>query len=291
MDKSENRDSSDREIPELSLVLPCYNEEMCLESTVPPLARAFSNAGVSIQIVLVDNGSTDRTSEVIDRLIVCGMPVTKGMVKVNEGQGLGFLTGFKLCRGRYIGHLCADGQVAPEDVVGVYRALKTANGPCMAKARRRFRPDSWVRKVVSIIYNAMMQMLFPGIPTLDVNGNPKMMPAEVLRLMKLNSRDWFLEAEMMLKVRHLNLRVIEIDIFGLPQRERPSYVRFAALVEFLRNICAYRVGGPWRVWRKRTPRDSILRLQASHAGASNIANLYDPSNLERQPLATQQTPS
>ena len=292
MDKHENRDSgsNQQEIPELSLVLPCYNEEMSLESTVPPLARAFSNAGISLQLVLVDNGSTDRTSEVIDRLIASGMPVTKGVVKVNEGQGLGFLTGFKLCRGRYIGHLCADGQVTPEDVVCVFKALKTVNVPCLAKARRRFRPDSWVRKIVSIIFNAIMLVLFPGIPALDVNGNPKIMPADVLRMMELNSRDWFLEAEVMLKAWHLNLRVIELDIFGLPQRERPSYVRFAALVEFLRNIVAYRMGGPWRAWRKRTPRDSILRLQASEAGASSVANLYHRSDLEGQPVATHQTP-
>jgi glycosyltransferase involved in cell wall biosynthesis len=278
MEKLQNQDFSmcQEEIPDLSLVLPCYNEEKCLESTVPPLARAFSKAGVSLQIVLVDNGSTDRTSEVIDRLIVSGMPVTKGVVKVNEGQGLGFLTGFRLCRGRYIGHLCADGQVTPEDVVRVFQALKTLNVPCLAKARRRFRPDSWVRKIVSIIFNGMMLVLFPGIPALDVNGNPKIMPADVLRMMELNSRDWFLEAEVMLKTWHLNLRVIELDIFGLPQRERPSYVRLAALLEFLRNIVAYRVGTPWRDWRKRNSRDSFLRLQASEASASSIGNLYPP---------------
>ena len=121
--------------------------------------------------------------------------------------------------------------MAPEDVVGVYRALKIADGPRMAKARAVPPAAGSVRKIVSITDNALMQILFPGMPLmLDVNGNPKMMPAEVLRLMKLDSHDWFLEAEMMLKVRHLNLRVIEIDIFGLPQRERPSYVRFAALV-------------------------------------------------------------
>ena len=88
MDKRENRGSGSgpQEIPELSLVVPCYNEEACLELTIPPLARAFSNAGVSLQIVLVDNGSTDRTSEVIDRLIADGMPVTKGVLRPTKGK-------------------------------------------------------------------------------------------------------------------------------------------------------------------------------------------------------------
>ena len=70
---------------DLSLVMPCYNEEGCLELTVPPLIETFSAAGVLLQVVLVDNGSTDRTSEVIDHLISRGLPITKGVVPVNRG--------------------------------------------------------------------------------------------------------------------------------------------------------------------------------------------------------------
>src|ERR1700720_811902 len=147
-------------IPDLSLVLPCYNEEGCLEFTVPPLVQAFAEAGVSLQVVLVDNGSRDQTSQVIDRLISRGLPITKGVVPVNRGQGLGFLTGFDLCRGQYIGYICADGQVAPRDVLETYRALKQASVPTLAKVRRLYRPDSLVRKVVSIFYNATMEVLF-----------------------------------------------------------------------------------------------------------------------------------
>src|SRR5579859_4001056 len=83
--------------PELSLVMPCYNEEKCLELTVPPLIEEFRNAGVDLQLVLVDNGSTDDTSGTIDRLIARGFPITKGVVPVNQGQGLGVLTGYELC--------------------------------------------------------------------------------------------------------------------------------------------------------------------------------------------------
>src|SRR5581483_5057774 len=113
MNRGVRRSMDDRiQYPELSLVLPCYNEESCLERTVPPLAQAFREAGVALELVLVDNGSTDGTSDVIERLIACGLPVIKGTVPVNQGQGLGMLTGFRLCRGRYIGYICADGQVA-----------------------------------------------------------------------------------------------------------------------------------------------------------------------------------
>jgi hypothetical protein len=148
--------------------------------------------------------------------------------------------------------VCADGQVSAQDVVDVYQLLTVAVGPTLAKARRRYRKDNWIRKPVSLVYNAMMLLLFPGLSCLDVNGNPKMMPAETLKRMELQSHDWFLEAEVMLKARHLRVRVVEIDVFGRARRASRSHVRAGTIVEFLRNIIAYRVGGPWRDWRKRT---------------------------------------
>ena len=104
--------------------------------------------------------------------------------------------------------------------------------------------------MISIGYNATIQMIFPGMPSLDVNGNPKIMPAEILRLMRLASRDWFVEAEVMLKARHLRLNVIEFDVLGKPRDGGRSHVRFATIGEFMWNLVAYRFGGPWREWKR-----------------------------------------
>ncbi|MDX1576898.1 MAG: glycosyltransferase family 2 protein [Gemmatimonadota bacterium] len=237
--------------PDLSIVIPCYNEEDCLPDTIPPLAAAFDRAGVATEIILVDNGSTDATSEVIDDLIARGLPVKKAAVEVNIGQGQGFLTGFEKVTGRYAANFCADGQVEAEDVVKVYLAAATAGRPTLAKARRRYRNDDWVRKVISIGFNGMMQVLFIGLPSIDVNGNPKVLPADILRQMELGSTDWFIEAEIMLKAYYLKMPTIEFDVFGLAREGGQSHVRFDAIIEFLKNVFRYRFGGPWRAWKAR----------------------------------------
>src|ERR1700691_5100615 len=121
--------------------MPCYNEEACLEQTVPPLVEVFRKAGIDFEVILVDNGSTDRTSAVIDRLIERGLPIVKAVVPVNRGQGLGIRTGLNKSAGRYVGYLAADGQVPPESVLLIYRALRAADDSTVAKVRRRFRPD------------------------------------------------------------------------------------------------------------------------------------------------------
>src|SRR5215472_13693883 len=115
-----------RPVPDLSLVMPCYNEQDCLELTVPPLIEAFEKAGINLELVLVDNGSTDRTSAVIDGLIARDLPIVKATVPVNKGQGLGIRTGLNACRGKHIGYSAADGQVGPENVLLIYRSVVTA---------------------------------------------------------------------------------------------------------------------------------------------------------------------
>ena len=251
--------------PHLSLVVPCYNEERCLDATIPPLVEAFTNAGVVVQMVLVDNGSTDRTSAVIDSLIHRGLPIVKGTVPVNRGQGLGYLTGFQQASGHHIGWICADGQVAPEDVVAVYQKLSEATVPSLAKVRRRYRQDNWKRRIISIVYNGMFQVIFLGIHSLDINGNPKMMPARMLRLMELSSEDWFLEAEAMLKADHLKLPIIEINVMGLARESGQSHVQFSAIPEFLWNILRFRLGKPWRLWRRSVSSKHVL----DHPAVSN----------------------
>jgi glycosyltransferase involved in cell wall biosynthesis len=247
--------------PELSLVLPCYNEELCLNYTVPPLARTFADAGINLEIVLVDNGSKDGTSRVIDDLIKRGLPVVKAVVPVNRGQGLGITTGFQSCTGRYIGYLCADGQVGPESVLAIYRLLKDSPVPTLAKARRRFRQDGWMRKIISVAFNGLMLVIFPGIKSLDVNGNPKILPADIVRFMELSSEDWFLETEVMLKSRHLRLKVIEINVPGFARKGGKSHVRMATILEFVRNIARYRFGGGLQAWSKRMSNQVIERAQ------------------------------
>ena len=235
-------------LPDVSLVMPCYNEEKVLPLSVPPLVEVFDREGVSLELVLVDNGSRDQTSAVIDEFIAQGLPVVKAVVPVNQGFGYGILTGFTNCTGQYVGYLCADGQVRAEDVLRIYRAAVASPSPAMAKVRRRFRQDSWIRKLISIFYNGTMLLLFPGISTLDVNGNPKIVSAEALKWIAPSSNDWFLDAEFMLKARHLKLNVIEINVPGQLRQAGKSHVRMRTVVEFMKNILRARFGKDWTTW-------------------------------------------
>ena len=189
--------------------MPCYNEEDALPTTVPEMARTFLRAGVALELVLVDNGSTDGTAAVIDEMIGRGLPITRIDLPANAGYGGGIIAGLRAGRAPLLGYLCADGQVSARDTLMVYRLIQGREDRVLAKARRRFRQDSWRRKAVSITYNGLMQGLYGGLGAIDINGSPKLFSREAFLRMELVSEDWFLDPEIVVKARHLGLKIIE----------------------------------------------------------------------------------
>jgi glycosyltransferase involved in cell wall biosynthesis len=226
--------------PDLMLALPCYNEADGLRTTVTHLTRAFRERQVEVVLVLVDNGSTDGTGAVIDALIADGLPVIKETVSVNQGYGHGVRRGLRRCQGRLVGFVCADGQVEPEDVVRIYELAARSTPAALVKVRRRFRKDGAARKIVSIVYNAVTSVMFPGLGSIDINGNPKILPREHVEAMRLESSDWFLDAEVMIKAKRLGLPVIEVDVPARMREGGASNVGPGTCWEFVVNLFKYR---------------------------------------------------
>ena len=234
----------------LSLVMPCYNEEACLRATAGELLDAFEKAGVPLELVLVDNGSRDATGDIIDELIAQGRPVVKVRLAENLGYGNGVLEGLQACRAPFIGYLCADGQVAAAEAVRTYQQARDATSPVLAKVRRRFRQDSWRRKLVSILYNFGMQFVFGWLGSIDLNASPKVFPKQALAPLALESRDWFLDPELMIKAKQLGLKIHERDVEGLPRAGGKSNVRYSTCLQFMKNILRYRFGSRHRAWKR-----------------------------------------
>ena len=235
--------------PDLSLIMPCYDEEEVIPYTVPQLASAFDEAGIALQLVLVDNGSRDRTPEIIRGFVDDGLSVTPVTVERNEGYGNGLLSGVPASRATWVGFIPADGQVDAEDVVRLFEAVRVCKPETLGKVRRRFRMDGFIRKFISIAYNGLVFVMFPGLGSIDVNGTPKIVHRDVLERMDLQSRRWFLDPEMLIKARHLGVRVLETNVFARMRGNGLSHVRAGTCWEFFRELFAYRFGR-LRAWKK-----------------------------------------
>lgn len=228
--------------PELSLSVPCYNEEAVLRRTVTRLVEEFRARGISLELVLVDNGSTDGTAALIDELIAAGLPVSKIALDKNAGYGGGILAGLDACRGRFVGYMHADGQVEPVDVFRLYDIAAAHGGAVLVQVNRRFRLDGWQRRVTTAIYNLLINSLFGGLGTSDVNGSPKLLRREDYQQLALSSRDWFLDAELMIKAGRMGLPVIEVNVLAQMRLGGRSKVNWQANWQFVGNLIRWRLG-------------------------------------------------
>jgi glycosyltransferase involved in cell wall biosynthesis len=255
-----------RVMPDLSLVMPCYNEEENVGYTVPRLITAFREAGHRLQLVTVDNGSRDRTLEMLTTLAAEHPEVTVGRVETNIGFGNGILTGIPLCTARWIGTVAADGQVDAEDLVRLFEAVSAAHAPVLGKVRRRFRMDGLARKVISVSYNTFVHLLWPTLGSWDVNGQPRILPRDVLLAMRLQATNWFLDPEMLIKAHYMGVRIFELNVFARMRGNGLSHVRIATCWEFFRYLIAFRLKGVpphLREYRARLARTAVVPKQVS----------------------------
>jgi len=156
------------------------------------------------------------------------------------------LSAIPVCRGTWAGIIPADGQVDAEDVVRLLDAAVASGGGVIAKVRRRFRLDGLKRKLVSIAYNMLVQILWPGFGSIDVNGSPKILPRDLLVSLELKSKGWLLDPEMLIKAHYLGIRILELNVFGRMRGNGLSHVKAETVWEFLRALLAFRFSKKWR---------------------------------------------
>lgn len=241
-------------VPDLSLVVPAYNEAGGVGATIDRLFAAFGASPYVLEVVAVDNGSTDGTGQILRGMQARHPRLRVHTVAVNQGYGNGILEGIPHTQAPWVGMIPADGQVDAEDVVRLFEAALASDAPVVAKVRRRFRLDGMRRKVVSVAYNLMVVALWPGLGTLDMNGSPKLLRRDALLAMRLTSRQWFLDPELMIKAHYMGLRVLEVNVFARMRGTGMSHVRVSTCWEFFAELLRYRFLGALSAWRREVGR-------------------------------------
>jgi undecaprenyl-phosphate 4-deoxy-4-formamido-L-arabinose transferase len=138
-----------RESPEISIVVPVFNEEGTLRELHAKVAAAL--AGTSYELILVNDGSRDRSDEILRELAREHADVVVVELSRNFGQHPAVLAGFSVARGRYVVTLDADLQNPPEEIPRLVDAMRA--GHDYVGSVRASRRDPWLRKSISSLVN------------------------------------------------------------------------------------------------------------------------------------------
>ncbi|MBM2824867.1 MAG: glycosyl transferase, family 2 [Dehalococcoidales bacterium] len=235
----------------LSIVIPFYNEENNIRRVVDGLVDSFEQASIDYELVLVNNGSIDKSPQILEELSKQSPHRIKVVhVGVNQGYGWGIISGLKQVSGEFVGYMAGDGQIAPSAVVNVFDRI-SKEGYDLVKVRRVVRNDGTIRKILSVSYNLLVKVIF-NVDTMDVNGTPKIFKRELLEVFSPVSKDWFIDTEIMVKAKYLGLKVGEVPVEFLPRKEGKSHVRSTTIWEFARNVLNYEFGRGVREWKRKT---------------------------------------
>jgi len=224
--------------PDLSAIVPVCNERECLPELIAELETALARTNLQYEIILIDDGSTDGSTDWIrDRSRKT--PFTIGVIfEKNAGQSAAVTAGIKLARGRFVVTLDADGQNDPADIPAMIASLEGADVVSGVRAQRH---DDWKRKVSSRIANGVRRAVL-GDTLTDIGCSLKVYRREALEgLPTFVGVHRFLPALCQFR----GARVVEV-----PVRHRPR----------TKGVSKYGVGN--RLWRGIRDLYGVLWLRA-----------------------------
>jgi undecaprenyl-phosphate 4-deoxy-4-formamido-L-arabinose transferase len=144
--------------PQVSVVIPVYNEEAGLAALFDRLYPALDRLGVGYEVVFVDDGSRDRSAALLKDQFLKRPDVTRVILfHTNYGQHMAIVAGFDHCRGERIVTLDADLQNPPEEIAKLLAAMDA--GYDYVGSIRRTRQDSLWRRAASRLMNRVRERI------------------------------------------------------------------------------------------------------------------------------------
>ncbi len=145
-------------MPELSVVIPVYNEEENLPPLWEELRGVLDGRGLAFEVVFVDDGSRDRSAEIIRGFREADRRVRLVRLKANAGETAATDAGFKAAHGTWVVVMDADLQNDPRDIPARLSHLDTWDAVTGWRVKRG-EGDGWLRRVSSRVANGVRNRL------------------------------------------------------------------------------------------------------------------------------------
>lgn len=201
---------------QVSVLLPAYNERDNLAELIPETSAALRDAGVTFEIVVVDDGSTDGTDKLMRQM--AGPEVVNVRLRRNAGKSAALDAGLARVRGEYVVLMDADGQDDPSQIPRLLAALDADDHLDLVTGRRAVRHDRFVKRTTSRLYNRTTSLV-TGVDGRDFNSGFKAMRRELATGLELYGE---LHRYIPVLAQWRGFRVAEVDVDHQERRHGES---------------------------------------------------------------------
>lgn len=221
-----------------SLVIPCYNEA----ANLPLLLERCKALGAreGIEVILVDNGSTDDSPAVLTRMLPAYPGCRSVRVEVNQGYGFGILAGLRAARGDILGWTHADMQTDPQDVLAGLACFRSHPDKVFVKGRRYGRPAMDVLFTVSM---SVFETVLLARPMWDINAQPTLFSRHFFETWASPPHDFALDLYAYYQACVQGLTVLRFPVRFGPRAHGVSHwnVNWTAKKKFIRRTVDFSI--------------------------------------------------
>ncbi|CAN5867031.1 N/A [soil metagenome] len=236
--------------PTLSVFFPAYNDEENIGRVAGSAVEVLEGIGSDYEVIIVHDGSPDRTGEVADELARKYPKLRVIHHEKNLGYGAALKTGFTNAQNDYVFYTDGDNQFDVREMRKFIALVEVGLSDVVVGFRNR-KQYTLYRKIVSFTYNLVLQVLF-DLPYRDVDCAFKLVPRSLIDSIDISSADAFIDAEILIKARQLGYSVTEIGVTHRPREAGVSGVKTGVILRTIREMVSFYLQVR-REDRERTP--------------------------------------
>ena len=215
----------------LSAVLPAYNEEENIAQAVESLRRVLLARARPFEVIVVDDGSSDRTGAIADELAGAHPTVRAIHHETNRGYGAALRSGFLAATQPLVFYTDSDNQFQVEEIDRLLARIDDAD---IVTGYRLRRQDNRLRKVAAWGYRRFSHTVF-GIWVRDVDCAFKLYRRTVFDKVIIQSDHYFVDTEVLAKAAFVGLLIDEVGVTHLPRRAGQTKVHLSDVLRTLRE--------------------------------------------------------
>jgi 4-amino-4-deoxy-L-arabinose transferase-like glycosyltransferase/putative flippase GtrA len=240
----------------ISVVLPAYNEEAAIGATVAAVVSVLDEWHADFEVIVVDDGSRDRTAAVVAALAQRDARVCQIAHRINRGYGAALATGFAAATKDLTFFMDADGQFTIRDLAWLLPFVDQVDAVLGYRLQRQ---DSWLRRLNAWGWSLLVAVAL-GLRVRDLDCAFKLLRTEFLHAYPPETPGALVNAELLFKLAHTGGTYRQVGVSHRPrQRGRATGAKPRVIVRVLWDLATHA-----HRWRRTWPR-------ASHGGAGNSA--------------------
>ena len=198
----------------LSVVLPAYNEEQVIASTVEQVTRELANLTRDFEVIVVNDGSTDRTGTILSTVQKLDRRIRVLTHEYNQGYGAALADGFAAATKDLTFFMDSDGQFDIRDLRCFLSLIDAYDAVIGYRTRRQ---DSWMRKLNAWGWKLVVRLAL-GVRVRDLDCAFKLLRTEFLHGHPLETRGAMINAELLYRLKVSGCTVREVGIRHLPRQ-------------------------------------------------------------------------